>query len=350
MANSIYETGDNLQSLAIKAKDWFKMNNVAIPTTVRAWQASRIKNNEVPPGCTYGSLNRYGISVAELIGILTNTDKKSNNYDPINEDNIIELIGLKWLSFITVKGHKHVLTKCVSCAREESLDYGTLQRMRANGNKLCRYCRDAGGKSKEVSIYDKFEGFEISSSMVEDSRLKYKCLDCCSIIERTLTHVHTSEYLVCEICNPTKNFGARMYTELGYFDSKIEYKAYLILLNYFKPSDIIRQKRYNELFNTGTKHTADFYIKSIDLVLEVTSSHNNIGQKYHDVAAWKLSLSPNVKFAYSLKEVEDIVRPLAKVLGSTVEHSRSILRSSIIRGQKDARNLFNWRGFSQFMC
>ena len=45
-------------------------------------------------------------------------------------------------------------------------------------------------------------------------------------------------------------------------------------------------------------------------------------------AAWKLSLSKTVKFAYSLQEVEDIVRPLVKASGLTVDHSRNVLRSS----------------------
>ena len=110
-----------------------------------------------------------------------------------------------------------------------------------------------------------------------------------------------------------------MYTDLGYFDSKIEYEAYKILLKYLPSELIVRQKKYNELFNTGTKHTADFYIPIANLVLEVTSDSNNLGSKYKETAAWKLSLSDKVQFAYSLQQVEDIVRPIAKVLGQAVQ-------------------------------
>lgn len=99
------------------------------------------------------------------------------------------------------------------------------------------------------------------------------------------------------------------------------------MLKYFEPEKIIRQKKYNELFNTGTKHTADFYIPHIPLVLEVTSKYNKIGKKYNETAAWKKSLSSIVIFAYSLKEVEDIVRPLPKDNGLTVSNRRSLLRS-----------------------
>lgn len=132
---------------------------------------------------------------------------------------------------------------------------------------------------------------------------------------------------MCEVCFPKLNFGAKHYTELGYFDSKFEYEAYKTILKYLDPKLVIRQKKYNELFNTGTKHTADFYIPSLNLILEVTTSNNNIGQKYKDTAEWKMSLSNNVKFAYSLSEVEDIVRSAMKVAESTVDHSRNVLRS-----------------------
>lgn len=92
---------------------------------------------------------------------------------------------------------------------------------------------------------------------------------------------------------------------------------------------IIRQKKYNELFNTGTKHTADFYIPKLDLVLEVTSKYNKIGEKYKETAEWKKSLSDKVVWAYSLSEVEDIVRSKMKILEQTVTDWRDVLRRSI---------------------
>lgn len=108
-------------------------------------------------------------------------------------------------------------------------------------------------------------------------------------------------------------------------------KAYKIILKYLPEKCVIRQEKYDKLFNTGTKHTADFYIPSLNLVLEVTSSANNLGQKYKDTMEWKLSLSNMVKFAYSLKEVEDIVRSAMKVAEVAVDHSRSLLRRSTER-------------------
>ena len=199
--------------------------------------------------------------------------------------------------------------------------------MRSGNSKLCRYCRNAGGKAKDISTYDVFKGFTPVS--IADSRVTYICNTCNSDIERTLAHINTSEYIVCEVCYPKVNFGARQYTELGYFDSKFEYEAYKTLLKYLDSSLIVRQKKYHDLFNTNSKHTADFYIPTLDLVLEVTTKSNNIGTKYTDTAAWKLSLSSMVRFAYSLSEVEDIVRLCMKVQGVSVDHSRNVLRRRI---------------------
>lgn len=340
MSNSIFETGDDLITLAKKAREWFESNNVAVPIGAAAWQKCSVKRNEIPPGCGVSSLRRYKFNVTTLIAEITNNPNlKASNYSPITESNIVNLLGLNWISSSVENEHKKVLTKCCNCNNEEVLDYGTLQRMKAATSKYCRYCRNVGGKSKDIEIYNIFKGFTVQSTKVSDSRIKYSCNTCNKIIERTLAHISSSEYLVCEYCFPTRNFGTRMYTELGYFDSKIEYEAYLILLKYFDSSQIERQKKYDELFKTGTKHTADFYIKPINLVLEVTSSYNNLGTKYKETAAWKLSLSKTVKFAYSLQEVEDIVRPLVKASGLTVDHSRNVLRSSIKWGLKPTKSV-----------
>lgn len=320
---SIYEIGDNLQSLAKKAKDWFDKNNKPIPKGARLWQAARIKQGEIPPGCGAGSLRRYNFNITEFISHITqdfDTYKKIN-YSPITENNISELIGLSWVSSEVSNKHKKVKTICNCCEREEILDYGTLQRMRERQAKYCRYCRNSGGKRKDLEYYNKFKDATILRFSTDTQRIIYSCNNCKAELERTMTHVTTTEYLVCEFCNPRANFGARHYTELGYFDSKIEYEAYKIILNYLPAAEIIRQKKYDELFSTGTKHTADFYLPKYNLVLEVTNRYNKLGTKYKETAEWKKSLSNTVHFAYSLKEVEDIVRPLSKDKGLTVEHS-----------------------------
>lgn len=329
MVDTIYEKGDDLHSLAKKAKEWFDSNNVPVPTGAKHWQKCAVTRKEIPPGTGVTSLRRYGFNITEFISSITGSTKQAHNYNPIDASSICDL-GLLWVSCETVNGHKKILTKCTKCTHEEVLDYGTLQRMKQRNDKYCRYCREVGGKRKELGVYDIFTGFSAIRHSTS-SRIVYSCNTCESEIERSMAHIHTSEYLVCEKCFPNRNFGVRHYTDLGYFDSKIEYEAYKILLQFLKPSEIIRQKKYDELFNTGTKHTADFYIPSLPLVLEVTSRYNKLGSKYKDTAMWKLSLSPSVKFAYSLKEVEDIVRPLMKVSGSNVENCRSLLRRCPIR-------------------
>lgn len=322
---TIYEKGDSLEALALKARVWFDTNGVEVPSGAKMWQQCSVRRGEIPPGTGVTSLRRYGFNVTALISCITNNpDLKAYRRDPLTADNI-KALGFELLDTKSVKGHKKLLTKCLCCGTEEELDYGTLQRMKDTGNTFCRVCRNAGGKEKSLDTYDKFIGFDPVSK--DDGRVTYKCVKCSGMVERTFSHIHTSEYIVCEHCYPKVNFGARHYTDLGYFDSKFEYEAYKTLLKYLDKSLVIRQKKYDELFNTGTKHTADFYIPTLDIILEVTTSSNNIGEKYQETATWKMSLSPKVKFAYSLHEVEDIVRPLVKAKGLNVDHSGDVLCS-----------------------
>lgn len=313
---SLYEKGDSLEALAIKARQWFIKNNVKVPEGAAKWQKCSVRRGEVPPGTAVGALRRYGFNVTAFIACITmDSSKKPYNYDPLTPAKL-EIMGLSQVSESWKNAHKYLTVRCTKCLREEELTYGKLQEAKQRGDKYCRYCRNVGGKKKDIDVYDIYDGFTPISC--EDTRVKYSCHSCSQIIERTLTHVNTAEYLVCEICYPKFNFGARHYTELGYFDSKIEYEAYKILLSLLSPELIIRQKKYDELFGTGTKHTADFYLPSLNLVLEVTSKYNKIGEKYKETAKWKLSLSTKVKFAYSLSEVEDIVRSAMKVAETTV--------------------------------
>lgn len=307
---SIYEKGDNLHSFAEKVKEWFISNKVNIPSTVREWQSLSVRNGEIPPGASINSIRKYGFNCRELIGILTGTLVKGYTYAPLTPINTYR-IGLTWISSKEINGHKKITIQCNNCKFIEELKYETLQRMVKDNDKYCRICRGTGGKEKPLQYYNIFEGFSIESKL--NSRIKYKCNTCNSIIERTMATVSTAEFIVCEVCFPRENFGARIYTDLGYFDSHIEYKAYKVLLKYLLPEEIIRQKKYDELFNTGTKHTADFFIPKLNLILEITTESNNIGPKYNTNVDWKKSLSNTVKFAYSLNQVEDIVQSAMKI-------------------------------------
>ena len=318
---SIYEIGDNLESLALKARKWFNENDVEIPAGVQLWQKSSARRGEIPTGTNIGALRRYGFNCREFLGRIKGTGEKGYAYDPIKVSNIIEKVGLSWISStLSDTGHASVLTKCTACNFEEVLLYGTLQRMVTANNRLCRMCRGVGGKSKPLSTYDIFSIVE-KTRRTSGAAYVYKCHTCENTVERSGAHVYTAEYLVCEYCNPHRVTGNRISTELGNFDSKIEYEAYKTLLILIPEQGIQRQVKYDDLFNTGTKHTADFYIESLSLVLEITTANNGLGQKYNDTMNWKLSLSDTVVFAFSLKEVEDIVRSKLKGLELTATNS-----------------------------
>lgn len=308
MANE-FETGGGLQELADFARNWFKENNVEVPSKAKDWQNCSVGLGEIPPGCTTGSLRRKGISALNFIKMIQgNPVSTKHTNDPINKSNCLGRTGLYWeASEMKDSGHRVVKTRCSECNTKEVLDYGTLQKMVVAKNRLCRLCRNCGGKRKPLNQYSStdFKAVEF----LEDSRIKLKCNKCASFIVRGLSHVKSSEYLVCEVCNPFRALGAKIESKHGAFDSVIEYKAYLKLLELIPAEDIHQQVSYNELFNTGTKHTADFYIPKLDLVLEVTTkgAHMKVGEIYRTTHDWKLGLSDRVKFAYSIKQVEDIV-------------------------------------------
>lgn len=305
--------GDNLDNLVKEAQKWFKDNNVKIPKYAKDWQTSSVNRGEIPPGTGRDRLKKLGITQKQFITLLNNkTYIPTHINNPITEDNIKEKLGLEWVSSTVICEHKKVKAKCLSCGYIDIIDYGTLKRMEKVGNKFCYICRKTGGKIKPISVYNKFNDF--IPIAIKNGYVIYSCTKCNNCIERTIEHVNTTEYLVCEHCSPY-NVGCTLSTEYGKFDSKFEYLCYKKLLTLLNKEDIKRQISYDTLLNTGTRHTADFYIPKLDLILEVTTKSNNIGRKYNDTMSWKLSLSDKVHFAYSLTEVEDIVHSALKNAG-----------------------------------
>lgn len=304
--------GDNLNKLVKYAKKWFEENNINVPKLAKDWQTSSVRRGEIPPGCSGQKLRKLGITQKKFITLINgNKYIESHINSPITKNNIEDILGFIHLKDKVINKHKKVLIKCKKCNYVEWLAYSTLQRMRKTNNKYCRICRNAGGKRKDISEYNRFGDFT-AVSIDDDSIISYKCKKCSNIIKRGMGYAKTTEYLVCEKCNPTIMMGTKFRTEIGDFDSKMEYLSYLKLIEILPEKYIIRQKSYNELFNTGTKHTADFYVPKLNLVLEVTTTRNNLSNKYYETMLWKLSIDPSVKFAYSIKEVEDIVRAMLK--------------------------------------
>jgi hypothetical protein len=296
------------------AKKWFAENQVEIPSGAKAWQRKTVTSREIPPGCTYANLRSNDINISDFIAALKGTKSKKVTYKPITEEICYNSLGLEWLDSEFINAHKKVLTKCLNCTFEELLDYGTLQRMLKANNKFCRVCRDAGGKQKPLNFYNKFTDFTVVS-FVQDSKLEYSCNKCNTRLIRGLDYIKSAEYIVCQICNPqVKN--TRITTELGDFDSKIEYMVYKYLLTIFAESDILRQPKYSDLFlEVTSKHRADFYILPLDVILEITTKVNNIKDSYYDTLKIKQNISDRVFTATSIQEVKDIVRPLMKVSG-----------------------------------
>lgn len=302
---------EKLDYLAKIAKTWFEENSVEVPKGATEWQKRSVRKKELPPNMSYVTLvSKEKVRINSLIAKINNqTDYKEVERFPITFDNIEEVLGFYWIDSSWINKHKYVLIRCLWCGREENISYGTLQRMRKANHKFCRYCRNAGGKRKDLSEYI-IDGFTPVS--IDKSIVIYRCDTCKNIIKRGMGHSKQSEYLVCEYCHPNVNTGTKIKTGLRYFDSYLEYQAFKILLNYFSKEDILRQVPYHTLFLTNTKHTADFYIKPLDIVLEITSIKNGFSH-YNKTREWKEAVSTKVVFATSLSMVEDIVRSRMKV-------------------------------------
>lgn len=291
------------------AKKWFKDNNVQVPSGTKEWSKCSVKAKQVPPGCTYQTLKRNNINLSDFIAAITNSTSKAVAQNPICKENCEDTIGLIWLAHETIKNHKKVKTMCISCLHTETLDYGTLTRMRTRKNKYCRLCRGVGGKQKPLSVYNKFIDFRVVSFI--DNNIQYSCNKCNNIIVRCLDYCKSAEYLVCDLCYPVP--GAKIRTDLGVFHSKIEYEVYKYLISVLPEQDIVYQIRYSELFNEITsKHTADFYLIPYDIVLEVTTKTNNLKSTYEATLEGKARISSIIKVVRSVQQVKDIVRPLLK--------------------------------------
>lgn len=343
MQNSKLEMGGSLFTLAEMARKWFVENNVEVPKTSKEWASRSVNRGEIPQGTAVMTLrNSYGITPIVFLNILNGKDPEVNKYkqNQITPDNSQELIGLEIIDteYRNDNVHKISRTKCCQCGFEETLDNGTFGRMLASKNKYCRICRGASGKEKPLFIFDRFKNF-IPIKQTANKKILYRCITCDNNILRGTGYSLQAEYLVCEHCNPKIISGAKLETPEGVFDSKIEYLAYLKLVEILPDTfSIERQKSYDSLFGTKTKHTADFYLPELDLVLEVTTNSNNLGAKYSKTMLWKLGISSKVKLALSVKEVEDIVRPLLKNKGITVNHSRSLCSLCPIRRQETSRS------------
>lgn len=336
------ETGGNLDfgentqkilDLAQRARDWFICNKIKVPENAVAWQKSSVTRKEIPPGTGIGTLRRLGTTARIFISLINKQDISLDLYNRSFSSILKDHKELEEeLGFLIVEetfsstNHKKLLVSCVRCHREEWLDYGTLNRMYKSKNKYCRYCRNAGGKAKEKGCYNIFEGMECIK--VEDKVLSFSCSTCKT--ESTISMAYFSQLKAeqntykCPECHPRFSMATKISdSTYGDFDSTIEYNCYLTLVALLKdPGLIQRQVLYRDICpHINTKHSTDFYIPSLDLILEVTSSNNNISKKYQATKEWKMSIDKRVVFAHSPKEVEDIVRPLLKDKGLTVNHS-----------------------------
>lgn len=293
------------------AKQWFIKNpHVTIPSTAKEWQDRRVRDGNTPPGLTTGSLRRKGLTAKWLIDALNGVQ------EPIlrkNKGIDYESVGFILLSKkVSENGHSRCTVQCAQCEAIDTLDYGTLSRMAGKGSMYCMVCRAAGGKPKPIETYSK-EDFTAIEKV--DGRIVYRHTVC----GNTISRVPSAAIPICEHCNPREGYGARTTVNGISFPSKLEGEVYLVLQNLTERLgfSLERQVPYNKIFCTGTKHTADFYIPEIHLVIEAsnmnTNSTSSVTARYKQTKEWKMSLDDNVLFVSCADQVEDIVRRYMKV-------------------------------------
>lgn len=290
------------EDIVVYARDWFTINSIDIPSTAQEWQASSVRRKEIPPGCTTITLRKFGISVKWLIESIKGKEQ------PCAQPKVpmdYTAIGFRMLECTMVNSHKKCKVQCTLCGVISILDYGTLSRMRKRGDKYCHTCRGVGGKSKDISVYDRGEYTCIKYC---EGIVTYTHMVCGYNITRTYSAVSNGVSPICDHCYPRDVFGVKTAVDGILFPSKLEAEVYKEISSICTERGLTfsRQVPYSEIFPSITsKHTADFYINELDIIIEAGNINTS---RYKDTTSFKLGISDKVNFVSSPNQVIDIFR------------------------------------------
>ena len=199
---------------------------------------------------------------------------------------------------------------CSNCKEKHKVTRGAFITWYKKGLKFCSLCRKSSGALKPASYYQKLvpEQYKVLKVIREAGNTKVELLhEPCNTIQvyssRHLLARETSE-LYCKFCNGLEGF-----------DSLIEKELVNYTLETFPELDIEIHKPYSDIFKTDRLFISDIYIKSLNIIIEITSASNNL-PNYFETAKLKETLAVNNGINWSIvtskQHIYDIVKALLK--------------------------------------
>ena len=281
-----------------------------IPSTAREWGAGR-SGKTVPPGMTYQTLRRKGISVGDLLSQLL-SDYTNRVKNKPNDFDFLPNIGM---TLISTQGKESVKCSCNNCGNISTVLKGTLRRWESSGKKFCSVCRKASGKVKDIEYYDS----ELNNpdyrvvDLESGNRLVLEHIHCGKTFSRARGYI-TSGLEDASIQCPYCYTGPYFVHNKGNYLSKTEEVLTEHLLSFYTYR-VEREVPYSSIMDTDRNFRLDIWLPDLGIGLELTSRSNNL-PNYNNNLKEKLLLAEKhnipIHKITSKKDIEDIVRPLLK--------------------------------------
>lgn len=206
-----------------------------------------------------------------------------------------------------VNAHTKILHQCKICHHKWPVTPGAIRN--GHGCPIC-YQRSVSKPLNEVIQKLKLVGWKIND--VNDyknsySRIKLKCISCNELIIGTIDQcLHKSRK--CQYCFPPKqkkNWSNVVESSGRTYASKLEMQCAEFVIKRFGINDVILQKRYS----LDSKMTADIYIKSLDMYIEVSSINKDW---YLERIFKKRKLVNNFLFVSTLSQLQEFLNTVCK--------------------------------------
>lgn len=308
--------GKDIDYVATEVNAWFIRNNKTPPRVAKDWKYVGV---DVPPNTSITAIrNHLGLTIGQFFQYVIHGKIIERGAYEKMDNNRLKPHGLVLLD----KKGKDLTVLCLGCNTTQSMHFDVATDLIKRNQTFCATCNGNTGKTKPLEYYkQKFnylEDFIVEDFVVESdpSNFIVKHISCGNTQQVSFTHLagNVNKSLNCIHClNQPGNFTTtQIEINEKIFRSKIEADTYTALLEIFDKDDILLEPLYYNLgIETTKRYRADFYIKSLDIILEVTTKDYINNAKYSANLRIKLDLlnkaGKKYKLITNVNELEDIV-------------------------------------------